>query len=107
VVVVASAFYKFKRQTKHVFKGISIVSDHRQTTTSFRAIQRERPDDYMSAWANCFSNACTICGAVAWLGQKVERGSVMPNIVRFGWLPSGNVGNDPSDTISVFAQSVP
>ena len=49
----------------------------------------------MATEAHGSQNSFDIGSTLARIGQKMERGAVVPHIVRLAWFPSGHINGNP------------
>jgi len=83
------------------------MPDDRQTAALLRPIRRKCSDDYVSAGTQGDPHALGVGCAVARVGQEMERGPVVPNIVAFVGVPCCDVCDNPSDVLGLRTEPVP
>jgi len=90
------ALQQIKRRSKYFADRRCVVTDNRQAAALFRTVQRECPNNHVATEAHGSQNSFDIGSTLARIGQKMERGAVMPHIVRLAWFPSGHINGNPT-----------
>src|SRR5882757_7368639 len=86
---------KLERATQDLPKARSIISHHGQAAAFFGSIEREGGDDGVPSDLQGSLKALDISGTFMVLGEEVERGPIMPDVVCLVRLPDGDVRDDP------------
>lgn len=58
------------------------ISRHIETTTSHRAVLGKCRHEHEPSWPDHFSDLCDVAGTIRNTGEKMEYGTVMPDIER-------------------------
>jgi hypothetical protein len=66
-----------------------------QTAARLRSVRREGADDNVATGPHGLRHALRIGLAARGFDEKMKRRAVVPQIIRFRWLPGGYVGGDP------------
>lgn len=59
----------------------------------------------MAAVPQSFLHSNDVGGAAAFIGEKMERGAVVPNVVDVSWLPDRRIRDDPVDGLGCRAEA--
>jgi hypothetical protein len=84
---------------------VGSVSSDWQAATFRRAVQSECRDDDRSGRLEVFSQTFDICDSITFIGEKVEHGSVVPDIYRRHPPICGDVGFNPPDEMPLRSQA--
>ena len=94
-VVVPLALQQVESGPKRLPEARRVVTHDRQAAAFLRPIQREGRDDGVTADLQALFEPRDVGRTVAVLSKKVERGPVVPNVIRPRRLPRRGVGDKP------------
>jgi hypothetical protein len=94
------ALRQIKRRSKDFADRRRVVTGNRQTAAPFRTVQRKCPNNHGATGAYGSQNSFDIGRTLARISQKMERGAVVPHIVRSAWFPSGHINGNPLNLCS-------
>src|SRR6185312_5716733 len=96
-----------KPGTERLREARCVVTRDRQTAAFFRAIERESRDDGVSAGFQTAHEARDIGGAVFFVGEKVERRPVVPDVLSPRRLPDRGICHQPLNPVGTRAEASP
>jgi hypothetical protein len=98
--------YQIKVGPENCAEHSRITSNGRQAAATLRPIQSKGAYDNVSAGSDDALQTTDIGGTVGSVGEEMKRSTVVPQIVSLGWLPGGDIGNDPFDVTSPVAKAL-
>ena len=96
---------KLERPPKSSAKARGIVPHDLETTAPLRTIEREGRNDGVPSSLQRQPEARDICRTVFFLGQKVKRCPIMPDVVSLGRCPNCGVRDHPVNLCSVLPKA--
>jgi hypothetical protein len=90
-----AAFHEREAGTEQRSQRGGVVAHDRQPAAPLRAVRRESPDDDMAARTHGLPEARRIGGAIRRVGEEMQRGAIVPDVVGLRRPPRGDVGGDP------------
>jgi hypothetical protein len=106
-VAMSSRVDQAKIGSQHCGQRSRIVPHDRQSAASLRAVKVKGADDDISTSLDGSLQPVDIGGLIGLISQEMKGRSVVPQIVGFGWLPGGDVSNDPFDASSRLTKTLP
>lgn len=97
MVIVLPVFHQSKRVAKYLPEASRVVPNNRQAAATLWTVESERTDDHMSTGPDSAEDSFRIGLLVVLIGQKIKRGSIMPEVINLNWLPCSDIGDDPFD----------
>ena len=85
-------------------KTFRVVSVDGQAAALFRTIDRERPNDDISAGLDRLFHARDVGRTIRCFNQEMEGSSIMPNVEGLCGVPFGDVRDDPLHLARSFAE---
>lgn len=104
-MIVSPGIYQLKTPSEFFGKTCRVVSVDRQSAAFFRAIERERSNNDVTAGFDSSFHATDVSGAVRRISQKMKGGPIMPNVEGLRRSPFGHVRYDPSNLARPRAES--
>ena len=106
-MVVASGIDQDEFVSEDCGQGGRVMAHDRQTAASLRTVRGERPDDDVSAGLESLLKSIDVSRLIGVMGQEVECGAIVPQIVGLCRLPFGDVSDHPLNVSAAVAQTFP
>jgi len=97
--------HKLEGATKGLAKAHRIVPHHGQATASFWPINREGRDDCVPPDLQGAIKARDIRSTVTVLGEEMESGPIMPDVICLWRLPDCSVRDNPMNPCSTISKA--
>jgi len=94
-MVVSSGIGQDEGASEDPGQSIGIMAHDRQAAASLRTVRSERAYNDVSPSLDCLFEPIGISGLIGFLGEEMERGPVVPQIVRLRRLPLCHVLRSP------------
>ena len=105
-MVVSSCIHEDEIASQNLAQSGRVMAHDRQATASFRTVRSERTDDHVPPRFNRLLDSINIGGLIGVIGQKMEGGPIVPQIIRLRRLPFRDVGDDPLDLGAPIAETL-
>ena len=105
-MVVSSCIHEDKVASENLAQTGRVMAHDRQAAASFGTIRSERTDDDVPPGLNSHFEPIDISGLIGAIGQEMEGGPVVPQIIGLSRLPFRDVCDHPLDVGAAVAETL-